>query len=489
VCALRAPSSSQRAFSGRPATGSRRSARVLPGGIALVVALFLGAASTAPLLLRAGLALLSLFLIAVVCFRAPRYGVVGLLIWLCLLGTVRRILDPGGTGTYDPLLLVAPAALAVILAAATRAGAFGNRTPVSSSILLLSVLVIISAVNPLQGGLAVGLGGLFFVLVPIAWFWVGRAILDDELFGSVLRVLLGLALLSAVYGLFQVYLGFPVWDSKWIATHQFDALRVGTAIRPFASFASPAEYVGILAVGLIVGVLLMRRAARVIPGAVAAAFLCWALGLASVRGALVVIPVALGMVFAVARGFGFGRIVLFGLAALLLVGAVASRFDPAKVGGNRTSALLSRQLTGLSDPFNSDPGVSTLPAHLGLLGDGLKEAVRNPVGRGLGVVTLAGSKFGSGTTSTEVDPSNVAVGLGIPGLIAYVAVVVLSFRLAMHQARDRRDLLSLAALGILLVTALQWLNGGAYAVAPLPWLVIGWLDRLDDRAPTPQSGA
>lgn len=481
--ALGAPLSAPRAFVSHGRSGSRSLTWGLPGGSALLFGLLLGETTTAPLLLRLGLAALAIFLIAIVCFRAPAYGVLGLLVWLCVLGTLRRVLDPGGVGSYDPLLLVAPVALAVITAAAVRAGAFRSRTPVSSSILLLSLLVVVSALNPLQGGIAVGIGSLFFVLVPLAWFWVGRAILDDELFGRVLRLLVLLALASAVYGLFQVYLGFPGWDARWIATHPFDALRVGDSVRPFASFASPSEYVGILAIGFMVGVLAMRRASRIIPGAAVTIVLAWALGLASVRGAIVVLPVALGMVFAVAKGFGFGRILLFGLLSLLLVGSVASRFDPATVGGGRTAALLSRQLTGLSDPLNTDPGVSTLPAHVDLLVNGLKEAVRNPVGRGLGVVTLAGSKFGSETTSTDIDPSNMAVGLGMPGLLAYMAVVVLSFRLAMRQARARRDLLSLAALGIMLVTAFQWLNGGVYAVAPLPWLVIGWLDRVPAEVP------
>jgi len=182
-----------------------------------VFGLLLGEATTAPLLLRLGLSALAVFLIAIVCFRAPAYGVLGLIAWLCVLGTVRRVLDPGGVGRYDPLLLVAPVALAVITAAATRAGAFRSRTPVSSSILLLSVLVVVSVLNPIQGGVAVGIGSLFFVLVPLLWFWVGRAILDDALFGRILRLLLFLAVASAGYGLLQVYLGFPGWDAGWPA--------------------------------------------------------------------------------------------------------------------------------------------------------------------------------------------------------------------------------------------------------------------------------
>jgi hypothetical protein len=30
---------------------------------------------------------------------------------------------------------------------------------------------------------------------------------------------------------------------------------------------------------------------------------------------------------------------------------------------------------------------------------------------------------------------------------------------------------------VLVITLLQWLNGGQYAVAFLVWLVLGWVDR------------
>lgn len=48
--------------------------------------------------------------------------------------------------------------------------------------------------------------------------------------------------------------------------------------------------------------------------------------------------------------------------------------------------------------------------------------------------------------------------------------------LAYRVAARRRDIVAMAALGVLCVTFLQWLNGAQYAVAPLPWLVLGWLD-------------
>jgi hypothetical protein len=68
------------------------------------------------------------------------------------------------------------------------------------------------------------------------------------------------------------------------------------------------------------------------------------------------------------------------------------------------------------------------------------------------------------------------VALGIPGLVAYLLVLVAGFGRTYGLASLRRDRLSLGALGILSITFLHWLNGAQYAIAPLPWLVLGWVD-------------
>jgi hypothetical protein len=95
-------------------------------------------------------------------------------------------------------------------------------------------------------------------------------------------------------------------------------------------------------------------------------------------------------------------------------------------------------------------------------------------------VTIAGTKFGGESLGTEADPSNAAVAVGLPGLIAYVFVLVAAFRKAYALARERGDATSLVALGLLVVMVLQWLNGGQYAVALLVWLTLGWLDRTTE---------
>lgn len=435
-----------------------------------------GVASTSPPLLRAAIAIPATALLVTVCMRSYRRALIILLVWLATFGTIRRLLlASGATEGDDPLLLVAPIVVGLLVVVAARKGAFRGQTRLTKNVLILSGLVIFAAVNPLQGGVAVGAGGLLFVIVPILWFWVGRGLVDDALLTRVLRVISILAVGAAVYGLVQVYRGFPRWDERWIETKGYAALFIDKSVRPFASFSSSSEYVGLLAIGIVIWALQLRRAERRPLAVAALTVLAWAMTVASVRGALVVVPIALGMTFATSRGFGLGRTAAAGIGGLFVLGIVVSQFDASGAGGAQTSALVSRQISGLSDPF--DPDKSTLPLHVEALADGLAEGLRNPIGQGLGVITLAGERFGSTNASTDVDPSNVAVAMGIPGLLAYGAVVFVGIRLAFRRARRQRDILTLAVVGVSLVTLFQWLNGGNYAVAPLPWLLLGWLDR------------
>jgi len=439
----------------------------------------LGVASTRPPLVRAIFAVPATVLLLTVCLKSPRTSIMALIAWLATFGTIRRLLLPsGGASGSDPLLLVSPVVVGLLVVAATRNGAFKNLTTLTRNVLVLSAVILLAALNPLQGGLAVGAGGLLFVLVPVLWFWIGRGLVDDGLLRRILQIVSYLAVGAAVYGLIQVSWGFPRWDERWIEAKGYASLYVGQSVRPFASFSSSSEYVGLLAIGVVIWVLRLRGSTRRLPAVAALTILSWALVVASVRGALVVVPVAVGMTLAASRGFGFGRTALAGLGALLVLGVAVSFFDGARV----SSALISRQISGLADPF--DPDKSTLPLHIEALVNGLGEGVRNPVGNGLGVITIAAERFGVGASlSTDVDPSNVAVAMGIPGLLAYGAVVFVALRAAFGRARRRLDPLALAVLGVALVTLFQWLSGGNYATAPLPWLLLGWLDRPRVTAP------
>lgn len=82
----------------------------------------------------------------------PRAVSYGLVVWLFLLGLVRRlssIVGPGGP--LDPLLLVGPSALVVLATSTTARSSFRDRTPLGNLVLGMSALLVLSGVNPLLG--------------------------------------------------------------------------------------------------------------------------------------------------------------------------------------------------------------------------------------------------------------------------------------------------------------------------------------------------
>jgi len=458
------------------------------GHAALVFILILfGVAAHQPDRLRLVIALAVIVLLVGFATRSAAVALFSLMLWLVALGSSRRLVSELAPITrMDPLLIVSPIILALLAAAAIRNGALRDRTALANGVLALSLLSLLGAVNPLQGSLVAGIGGLLFVLVPMLAFWIGRSYVDDRVLGTALKLVAVLGIGTAIYGLLQVSNGFPSWDRDWIEEVSFASLNVNGVVRPFASFSSASEYGMFLAVAIATW-LAMGRRLYVLPITVGAVgLLVWALVLESSRGAVILLIVSLGLL--VGARVGIPLLWSAGVGLLLLVALVVGlrHYGPNTYGSGTGTALVSHQVEGLSDPLN--PETSTADAHYSLIRNGIVDAFKNPVGHGLGAVTIAGARFGGLSKGTEADPSNVGVALGLPGLAAYLVVFVVGVTRTYGIARQRRDGLALAALAVIAVTALQWLNGGQYAVAVLPWLVLGWADRpeqagLRDRPP------
>jgi hypothetical protein len=455
-----------------------RPASLLAVSAATLAALAAGWVVTQPQGGRLVLAAAVAFVVGTLAFAAPRTVLVLLVVWLAALGTVRRLaseLDP--VAGADPMILVAPFGIAALVLVAARAGAFQSMTRLSKGVLVLSILIAAGALNPLQESILSGVAGLLFVLVPTLAFWVGRGLCDDGTLRTVLQCVAALAVAAAVYGLFQTFRGFPSWDATWIQESQarYASLDVLGTVRPFASFSGAAEYGFFLAIGMVVWLAFGLTSRRLAVVAVVVALLGVAVFYQSSRGVAVALIASLGLIVAARRGFPLVGSLVVGALFLGLLVAGAQRIAPSTIGQDTESRLAAHQVRGLADPLN--PESSTLLIHLTQMRDGLEAVASEPLGIGLGPVTIAGQKFGGLARGTEADPSNAAVALGVPGLLAYMFVLVAAFQRAYGLARVRPDALSLAALGILGITLFQWLNGGQYAVAFLPWLVLGWADR------------
>jgi hypothetical protein len=464
----------------RPAGSISRVIPLVAGVLALAAtALVAGFVLTDPRGLRVLLAAALVVVFAGTGFIAPRRLVYTLSVWLVVLGFLRRLISEWSPaqGPADLLLLVDPAAILILFLVAARSGAFRHRTIFANALLALSVLVVLGALNPLQGSLTAGLAGLLFVLVPTLGFWVGRVFCDDRTLSRILVLVAVFSVAEALYGLTQTFGGFPRWDSAWIATHQdvYAALYVGDYIRPFASFSSFAEYSYFLAIGLVVWIALAARRGLFLLALSASLLLAVGIFYASTRIAIVALVAALGLTIAARRRLPIGVAALVTASLLLVVPIVARHFEHTGSGAGVAGSLASHQIGGLANPL--DPQQSTLGNHVALLKLGLVSAFHNPIGNGIGGVTIAGAKFGGVEQSTEADPSNVAVALGLPGLLTYLVLVVTGFRQTYGLAVRRHEALAYVALAVITLTFLQWLNGGQYSIAFLLWLIFGWVDR------------
>jgi len=449
-------------------------------GLAVVGTLLLaGMAVSEPRLLRLAFAASLLTIVVGLGLLSPRLLLYGLPVWLTAMGLIRRLLSAASPqGAADPLLVVAPAALVVLAAIALDAGAFRSLSPLARAVLIFSGLALLGAFNPLQGSLTAGVSALVF-FVPLIAFWIGRGLCTDRDITR-LAVLYGvLAVPAAAYGLFQTFAGFPWWDAQWIAQSGYTALNVRGAIRPFASFTSGAEYATFLGVGVVAWLVVLRRRLTGPIALLPVPLLLAGIVYQASRGAIVILVGGLGLLLAAYFRVRLASAIVVAFCVLALLPVAVGAIAPASMqGGSGHATLLTHVVQGLADPFN--PEASTAGFHFSLLVGGLTHVFVNPIGYGISTVTIAGSKFGGAWYNTEADPSNAAVALGLPGLLAFLAIVGYGVTRAYRLATTRYDPAALAALGILGVTSLQWLNGGKYAVAFLPWLLLGWIDRRYD---------
>jgi hypothetical protein len=405
----------------------------------------------------------------------PERTVVATLLLLPLLALGRRLLlEFTGWESTDPLLLVAPAILGLIL---VRLFILEQRELagdlVSKLVLVVIALTLLQVANPRSGGLVAGLGALLFTAVPLSWYFVGRELVRPRLLRTLFAGLVVIACVIGVYGLIQTWEGLPSWDQEWVRQTGYAALHIGDVIRAFGTFSSAAEYGYFLGIGIVVSVAFaLRGIPRFLP---ALPLLAVALFYASARAIVATTLFAVIVVFAARTGsmrravVGLvvcmtGLVLAFTFARGILQAEAASSSDP----------LVSHQLSGLADPFDEE--TSTLPTHLTMFRNGVRSGLLDPFGHGITSTTLAGAEFGSeGSASTEVDVSNAFVSLGTLGGLAYLALVIIILRAALSLAVQRRDAVSLAVLGTLVVVLGQWLNGGFYAVSPLVWLLAGFV--------------
>lgn len=424
------------------------------------------------------LALLLVMAAGSLAVRNPRQVVVLMLIFLPLMGFIRRVLISfAGLPAFDPLILIVPAVAFILCAAAVWKfpGIFDSL--VSRLAGALIVIILYQTVNPLQGNLPVGFAGAIFFVTPLFWFFVGKRYGDKEAFAGVEKILVAMGLACGVYGLWQNFMGFFPFEEAWVEAvrSKYVTLVAYGKTRAFSTFTSSQEFANFMAVTLAVccSKLIFRERFKsfyLVPGAIAAACIVYS----GIRGIVVMLALS-AAALALFRNYRQPLKVLISIAAIVLVLFVFISAITSIRFSEENAPIINHLAGGLTDPMN--PGKSSLMHHLDSLERGVRIGTSSPLGYGAGSTNLGGAKFGGISISAEVDLVDVLMASGWAGGIVYFAIVaaltIQAIRLNILFPGSRQYFV---ALWLLLLTGGQWLNGGNYFLTCLIWLLAGWLD-------------
>jgi hypothetical protein len=449
---------------------------LLTAASCIMFALFVVAGSKIGILLHFTIALALATLLTTLCLLRPAAGIPATFVYLIFLTFFRRLLIPAaGWVSFDPMLLVGYLVAIVLIVKLC----FFDRRPLapdllSKLVLALVVLTVLQVANPTGAGFKANLVGLLYAAAPLLWYFVGRAAADDALSDRLSAMVVIVGLVVAAYGLYQTQVGDPPWDVNWLnTTGGYASLNVGDTVRAFGTFSSSAEYTLFIGAGLAIAFSFFLRGRPVY--LLAIPLLAVALFLGSGRSSLITAFTAVVVMLALRPR----RPVL---ALVITIVAVAAAYGGLTVFGSSlsssasgSSSLVSHQLGGISDPLN--PNSSTLLVHISLVVTGFTSGFTHPEGKGPGVTNQAAglNQQQSATQqsqATEVDISNAFVSLGLVGGFLYLWIVLLTLWKAVTSYFAGRDA-ALPVIGLLVVGAGQWLIGGAYALSPLTWVLIG----------------
>lgn len=420
---------------------------------------------------------LSMILFALISY-SPAAGIPVAIGYLSCVGALKRYAIPIlGYSSFDPLLLVAPTVAMLFFLNRVVRRDIPRDTPLSKLVLAMIVVMALEVVNPLQGGLLVGFGGAMFYIIPMLWYYIGRSFGTAAVRESLLKATVFIGVLGALYAFYQQFFGFTEIELQWLALTKNDAGQRITdkVMRVFSFFSSFAEYTHFLNFGVVISLCFMLRRNRlfVLP----LLFLLTALLFSSSRGGLLAGVFGCCVVWGVqgkTPRIWVPRLVVAGVVGVAALFYGLTSVKSANLEGT-SQTLLDHQARGILAPL--DKKSSTGESHVNLIVGGFTHAIRNPVGSGLGITTLAAGKLGSAGASTEFDISDMYVTCGLIGGPIYSCIVGLVVWRSARRWHLKRDLVSLCSFAILASTIGAWLISGHYPATALTWFLIGGLDR------------
>jgi hypothetical protein len=391
----------------------------------------------------------------------------------------------------DPIHVLTPivTVLAFALLIRSRRLEIFHATPLAAAVSFLGLIYLLEIFNPLQGSLFVGMAGALFMFVPLLWFYFGQSV-NEEFISKILKLTVVLGLLTSLYGVYQLVQGYPAFEQYWLDNTDFyDSINVGHVRRALATFSSAEEWGRYAEIGAIAAFGFAAGAKRIgnrLGWLTCGGGLLLAVLLTGQRTA--VFGLMLGVAALVLLGAAtLPRAILrLGLLLLPLVLVVAFVSPPTdqemwSKGENETiSTLLSHTQRGTLKPANEESFQIRLENWTYLV---TKVVPYRPLGAGLGAGSLGEVRFKQESDLPAIDSFIlvVAVSCGIPGALLFIWILgrgtwlaLVSARRASPANRITRRIVA-ALMPALILNSIFGLTFTLYSVAPLAWLLIGWI--------------
>ena len=442
-----------------------------------------------------------LWLMALPLLVSLEAGLLAMMIFEPLRGLIRRAqyLFVDYTAT-DPIHALTPLVtlLAIALVLKTHGLGILRKSPLAGAISLLGLIYVIQIFNPLQGGLFIGLSGGLFMLVPLMWFYFGQEV-KLNFMTAAFRLAVFIGLIASLYGIYQLVFGYPAFEQYWLDNTEFYAsIAVGKVQRAVATFSSAEEWGRYIELGAIIA-FGFGAAANHLRHRVG-----WFLAGLSLAGVLLITGQRTA-IFGFALGFAvlillgartlrnaMGRTALL-LLPVLMLGILAKAPDAdemwSKGENEKVGTLVSHTTRGTLNPTGEESMQARLETWTYLA---LNVLPARPLGAGLGAGTLSEMKFNESSDMPPIDSFILVlvVACGIPAALLFLWILArtlsLSFRAARRAPAGTPEAavarIVAALMPAIILNTFFGLTFTLYSVAPIAWLLIGWISAEESRA-------
>jgi hypothetical protein len=371
---------------------------------------------------------------------------------------------------------------------------FASKT--AKLVTFLAAICFLQIFNPLQGSLFIGLTGALFYLVPMAWFYFGQTI-SEEFFIKTLKMIVILGMITSVYGIYQIVVGYPDFERYWIEnTDQYSSIAVYNVTRGLATFSNAEEWGRYALLGSLIafGLALVKSEENKRPLWIfAGVFLCGMLVLSGQRSSIFGLLLGVAVLFVTgARSFrhAFARLLLL-FAPIMLLLALSSSLSEDDIYEMDDSQGISTMLSHTTKGAVNPTGEGSLAARLTTWNHLLTETLpSNPFGAGLGANSMSVAREGGEKQHRAIDNHffSLAVSAGIPAMILLIWILFRSFRLSIAewgQSEVKSDQsgywrIVMALLSTFVLNNFFGTSFVIYSVAPVGWLLLGWISSRAD---------